>query len=53
MIKPKLKFFSRIKSCRIKSLEVYFSFILELKKKDYMAQKQFNSEKKEKEERKR
>ena len=52
MIKLKLKFFKSMQNKISKSI-VYFSFILELKKKDYMTQKQFNSDQKEKEERKR
>ena len=52
MIKLKLKFFKSMQNKITKSI-FYFSFILELKKKDYMTQKQFNSDQKEKEERKR
>ena len=52
MIKLKLKFFKSMQNKISKSI-FYFSFILELKKKDYMTQKQFNSDQKEKEERKR
>ena len=52
MIRLKLKFFKSMQNKITKSI-FYFSFILQLKKKDYITQKQFNSEKKEKEERKR
>ena len=46
MIKSKLNFFKNMQNKIIKSI-FYFPFILELKrkkKKDYMTQKQFNSE---------
>ena len=54
MIKLKLKSFKSMQNKITKSI-FYFSFILELKKKrknDYTTQEQFNSEKKEKEGRK-
>ena len=53
MIKPKLKFFKSMQNKITKKYQFYFSFILEYLffKKDYMTQKHFNSEKKEKDRR--